>query len=305
MSIIRQRKKHLIKASLLGGIVVLIPFVVLVIYLLLLLQSSNHKLQMHQRKENERSICYSLRKDMDANQIITRTDIKEVSVLLPDKSKKCITMNEILGKRAKLSLSKNTLVTDDLIYEGSILEDDLRLHNYNFIKFQDKIKIGDFIDIRISFPNGADFILLSKKKVIDFSNYNVEQKTSNSLWMEVSEEEILRLSSAVVDSYHIDGCQIYAILYVEDTQEASTVTYPTNRVVQDLMKKDPNILRKATNVLESNLRKELELERLYNKVGYNKTGDGNENGDVLESNYNDTDSQALEENKENGIEFID
>jgi hypothetical protein len=307
MSIIRQRKKHLLKAGFLGGSIVFVPLAVLIMYLFISLNHSNKELKKHQVLEANSITYYSLKNNVESNDVITRDNLVEVSVTSKsskEKLKKGLAIDDIIGKRVKLDLSKSTIITRDLIYEGALLKDDLRFYNYSYIKLEDKLKNGDYVDIRIKFPNGADFILLSKKKVRDCSIYNQETNTKNSLWLEVSEEEILRLSSAVVDAYRISGCSIYAIQYVEETQNESVVTYPVNQVVYDLMKKDPNIVEKATNVLEENLREEMELEALYNKV-YTEQGVAEDNSTFIE--YQDISKVQIngEESLENEIEFID
>lgn len=132
------------------------------------------------------------------------------------------------------------------------ITDDLRLHYYNNIKLSDKISIGDYIDVRISYINGMDFIILPKKKVVDVSISN--NNLDSALWLDVSEEEILRMSSAFVDINHHEGSLVYAIKYLNGTQNTAKANYPVNEEVRKLIDSDPNIINKGINLIESTYR---------------------------------------------------
>jgi len=56
---------------------------------------------------------------------------------------------------------------------------------------------GDYIDIRIAYPTAEDLVILSKVKV--------ESTNTNTVWLKLSESEILMLNNAIVESYIIDG----------------------------------------------------------------------------------------------------
>ncbi|GJM69319.1 hypothetical protein HMSSN036_15350 [Paenibacillus macerans] len=74
------------------------------------------------------------------------------------------------------------------------------------------------MDIRIQFPTGQDYILLSKKKI--------EALAPGTVTVTLGEAEILSLSSAIVDAY-LHKASIYALTYVEPyLQGKSTPTYP-------------------------------------------------------------------------------
>ena len=113
------------------------------------------------------------------------------------------------------------------------------------------LQVGDFVDVRISFADGGDFVLLSKKEIQAIEPLGDEG--TNSLWFIVSEEELLRLSSAVVDVYLNEGCTIYAIEYVSKNQKEAVVNYVVSDLVKQLMEENPNIVEKAENVAEYSL----------------------------------------------------
>lgn len=171
-----------------------------------------------------------------------------------------------IGKRVKLDLKKGTILSESIVYSGEKIEKDIRIHNYNYIKLTDKLRKGDYIDIRISFANGLDFIILSKKRIVDLTFSNSQEEIQNSLWLQVTEEEILRLSSAAVDAFLNEGCSIYAVQYVSEVQEAAAINYPVNEMVGKLIKLDTNIIEYAENTLQSNLRKDLEKTIITTKT---------------------------------------
>lgn len=144
---------------------------------------------------------------------------------------------------------KNHLTKDNIT-------DDLRLHYYNNIKLPSTISIGDYIDIRISYGNGMDFIILPKKQVLDVSIS--DNTTESSIWLEVSEEEILRMSSAFVDLNTYEGSLIYGIKYLSETQKIAKANYPVNEDVRTLINSDPNIINKGIHLIESKYRKVIE-----------------------------------------------
>lgn len=258
MSVIRQKKIKVMKVTCISAVLLTILCIVLILYLLSLNHSYKKSITNNEIKEKNKTTVYQLIEDKYVNDIILKKDIRAVT-LYEDSGTDILKVDDIVGKRCKLDLNIGTIIGKDVIYEGEVLEDDLRLHKYTCINLTEKTKVGDYVDIRISFPNGADFIVLTKKKVIDYSIYNSENNTDNSLWVEVSEEELLRMSSAIVDAYKNDGAYIYTIQYVEETQNCATSNYPVNDIVRKLIESDPNIINKAVNVLESKIRSELNL----------------------------------------------
>lgn len=74
----------------------------------------------------------------------------------------------------------------------------------------------------------------------------------------MTEEEILSLSSAIVDAY-LHKASIYALTYVEPQfQTPAIATYPANSEVLKLLESDPNIVRRAEQELSRQVRSSLE-----------------------------------------------
>lgn len=114
-------------------------------------------------------------------------------------------------------------------------------------------KENDVVDIRLVYPNGEDYVVLAKKSL---KNLSLEQ---NDFWTYMSEDEILRFQSAVIDAYQTTGAYIYATRYVEDNlQDAATPTYLVRSETIDLMNSDPNLYEKAAQTMNASARLSLE-----------------------------------------------
>ena len=176
----------------------------------------------------------------------------EEPVILAEPDKAEIT----IPKAGQVSLEDNQQENTSLQPKIKKAEDDWRIHGFPYIKLTSNLKVGDYVDVRISFADGGDFVVLSKKQIQGLSP--LREEGTRALWLIVSEEEILRLASASVDAYCNEGCSIYAIQYVSDTQKEATVNYVVSDTVKKLMEEDPNIVKRAENVQEYSGWKEYE-----------------------------------------------
>lgn len=99
-------------------------------------------------------------------------------------------------------------------------------------------RLGDYYDLRIVTPNGLDYIVLSKKRVIDYYDSAVR--------FVLSEEEIHQYQSALVDCFLNPGTYLYFTTYVEPSmQKQATAYYPVSDIVRAVMEIDPNIIQLA------------------------------------------------------------
>lgn len=136
----------------------------------------------------------------------------------------------------------------------TIVDDSLREEEFTSIYLNSNLQKNDFVDIRIAFPNGENYIVASKKAIKDFSLADCRC----FLWL--NEEEILLLSSALVDAYLNEGTLVYTAKYIEpNIQNASISTYTPRQSVIDLIKKDPNIVSIASEYLSDMLREEIDI----------------------------------------------
>lgn len=269
MSKIRQRSKNLIYSGLAGAAIVGIIFAGYVIYNI----RDTNKQQLNLRLEYEQKVQvmkdeqdkqeqsmvsgYVTSNDIAAGQMIQQKDL--VAVKLPPMAspENLIANNEdIVGSSSKIELRKGTPLTKAMFFEGAVTSPDLRNREINVINLPTNLKIDEVVDVRIQFPTGQDYIVLSKKKI--------DNLLSPTLWIRLNEQEILTFSSAMVDAY-LHKATLYALTYVEpQMQDEAIPTYPINKEVQKLIAKDPNIVNKAELHLSESIRLSLEadLERM-------------------------------------------
>lgn len=150
---------------------------------------------------------------------------------------------------AKIDISAKTVITEDMLStEETAVSNDLRQQEYNMIVLPSTLADGDTIDIRLRIPNGADYIVLSKKKV-KLADLN-GAVSATTILINVTEDQILTMSAAIVDAYKISGSKLYATKYTDPgLQAVATATYiPSNDTI-NLIDKDPNIVTTARNAL--------------------------------------------------------
>ena len=152
---------------------------------------------------------------------------------------------------AKIAMKANTVMTGSMISTSDEIQtDDYREQTYNMISLPIDLITGDYVDIRLMLPNGQDYIVLSKKNVTIPDVEGVY--LADTIKLNLSEGDLLTLSSAIVEAYQIEGAKLYAIKYTEaGNQKAATETYmPTNAVIQQIQK-DPNIVSEAMAEIKS------------------------------------------------------
>ncbi len=166
----------------------------------------------------------------------------------------------VYTQKAKVDLTPGTIITNDLLYEGDELTSDVREQEYNVITLPTQLQTGDYIDIRLRTPDGRDLIVVSYKEVTIPQIDGID--SANSIWINLSEDEILMMSCAIVESYEMNGSMLYATRYVEPgNQEAATPTYVPNEETITLINNDPNIVQEAKNELITRYNENSEIIR--------------------------------------------
>ncbi|MDD6207816.1 MAG: hypothetical protein PUB10_04755 [Clostridiales bacterium] len=256
---LRYRKKYLIQAALAGAVIIAVPAVIFIAVLF-------WKNQELQRKEDSQVVGYQLKKDMSSGELVEENCLEEIRVIYAKnhadgepqgetgQEKMSVSIGDLCGKRLRIALKKGTILTESVLYEGEEWSDDFRVIPFSYI-VSDYIEKNQYVDVRIRYENGLDFIILSKKKILDVAYQKEENTGGKDLFMRLSEEEQLRMSCAAVDAYQKKNCTIYAVRYVDEAQNEAVVNYPLSEEILQLMKEDPNIIQIAQNHLSQQYRK--------------------------------------------------
>lgn len=136
---------------------------------------------------------------------------------------------------SKIDLKAGTVLSKGMLSQAtSTLTNDLREQEYNMIVLPTQLSAGDFIDIRLQLPNGGDYIVVSKKQVLN--------SNASTVWLNMYEEEIELMSNAIIEYYIMAGSKLYATKYTEPgIQTAAVGTYVPNDTVARLIENNPNI----------------------------------------------------------------
>jgi len=247
----------------------------------------------------QRVPVYALTRDIKAGEKVGEEDLEQVQITVDAAPSDRPKREEMIGRYAKVALTRHTPISQSMLYEEAPTADDLRTQEFRLIELPSRLQVGEYLDVRVKFPTGEDFIVLSKKKA--------EQLASGTLWLRMDEQEILKMSSAIVDAY-LNDASIYSVTYVEPgLQRAAEVTYPANASVLDLIDSDPNIVERAKTELERRMREKLETgldlltpeeiqKYLNNKANLNVIHPGTQDNSLLEQ----TPAEGSSENVGNG-----
>ena len=183
---------------------------------------------------------------------------------------------------AAVKIPKGSIITKDMILpkEDSLAKEENKTQReveYNMVTLPSELADEDTIDVRVSFPNGQDFVVLSKK--------TVKKADASTIWLKVNEDEILKMNSAIVESYLIEGAKLYAVNYSKPgLQPQINTTYPVNAEVARLLGNDPNIPQKIKSELNSAASAAIMGERNgINQVIANQEGDSNKVGTAVKN----------------------
>lgn len=191
--------------------------------------------------------------DVQAGEMISEQMVEWHTDLSSDVSADMFITESDLGKVATISIPAGVPILKNMV--SATLAADYHARECGFIWLMSDLQDNDFVDVRILFPNGEDYIVAAKKSV-----KNVDVATNNVfLWL--TEEEIQSLDAAIVDA-NLHGAKIYVTRYVKpEIQKASVVTYEPNSDVMQVMASNPNIVTASARVLSMEARVAME-ERL-------------------------------------------
>lgn len=210
-----------------------------------------NKLQTEKKSEaSAMKEVYVVSSDINSGDTVSLDKLKKQPVAASMIPSNALTAGDVTENTiAKIAVKKGSVMTVDMVTESdNPTTDDMRVQEYNMVLLPTQIQTGDYVDIRLRMPSGEDFIVVSKKRVELPTIDGVDSYSSIKLQM--SEEDTVVMSNAIVEAYIMKGSVLYAATYVEPgMQNGATTTYIPKATVQDLMYRNPNIVTEAKNAL--------------------------------------------------------
>lgn len=230
---------------------------------------------------------------------VLKEDETENYYIMRNNEKQYLELNSV-PLVAKVDMNKNTVITTELISKSDdVVQDDVRKQEYNMLVLPMDLTTGDYIDVRIQFPSGQDYIVVSKKEVEMPTINGIDSE--DTLWINLSEDEILHMSCAIVEAFRINGTKLYVTKYTEPgMQEAATPTYPINASVRNQINNDPNIVERAMNEIRARYDQGL-TDLRNNDINPIIEAAGEQSDGTLQSNM----QQSITNSKNSRKEYLD
>ncbi|MDR1523147.1 MAG: SAF domain-containing protein [Endomicrobium sp.] len=210
--------------------------------------------------------CYTPIATTFAGQEITGTSITKQSIpesFINDSF--VLDSSALIGKYFKVALVPGTPITSDTVMID-VIDDTTREVDITTNRWPVGLVVGDYIDIRITYPYGEDFIVVPHLRVM--------AQAENSLKVYMNETQYHRYLAALVDFYLTTeyGTDVYVSKYIEPgLQIAATPYYAIPANIEAMIIADPNILDKSGAVIAKDLR--ADIERYIESVVVEEGGD--------------------------------
>ena len=190
--------------------------------------------------------------DIKAGDVLSDKNIEKQNVVTALPIESYIGAEDI-GKKVTSNISTGTPIYKSLVADASVTNG-TRLVELSTVTLPlSNVASGVYVDVRIMFPNGEDYIVIPKKRMM---NLYLEQCLFT---LELEEDEILTLSSAIVDTYTVSGTKMYVTTYVApNVQEAPNATYPVRKETIDLITSSPNVIKQMAYTINASLREQME-----------------------------------------------
>lgn len=183
-------------------------------------------------QQNTRQI-YVAAQDIRVGESVDKEKLEIRRALCSQKEELLFTSQDI-GKEAVTDIAEGTFLNKSLVNQSGPV-DGLREMCYRTIELTENVKSYDVVDIRIRYPNGEDYVVMAGKRIL------LDEVRGERCYIRVSEEELLLMSAAMVDTEQTYGTRIYTSKYPEPTiQKKSFVTYRPPEDIIRLMKQSPN-----------------------------------------------------------------
>lgn len=235
--------------------------------------------------QNNMEEVYVTSKDVKSGSTVELDSV--TTTLLPSDSipeNAVTTEEELTDKIYKIGLKAGSYITTDMISDYKIHKN-MRELDVVMDEIPVGLEEGDYVDIRISFPLGQDYIAMSHKKVLSI--------TGNTVKLIVIEHDFYRYESMKTDLATYQSTKIYAVKYVEaGLQPNGKVYYPPTLEIIKQSILDPNMNSKDFMTMINS------RELLENQLAASKKVDKNQTVTETRNEIKNTFNNAREEYRE-------
>ena len=167
---------------------------------------------------------------------------------------------------AKIDLKEGTILTKDMLTTSSEqVTNDLRKQEYNMLSLPTDLVSGDFVDVRIRFGNGQDYIIAAKKQVTIPTIAGAPAE--GVININLSEDETIAMSSAIIETYQLKTAEMYVSRYTDPGMQGAAIpTYPVNAEALNLMDSNPNLLEEAKKAIASRYNRNLREQFINSQI---------------------------------------
>lgn len=215
--------------SFLLGMVVMLIIAIIIVAILYLTLFKSAVTDATTKGSHGTAYVYRLTSSVKSGEELTLAKLERVEKYVDDLPSDYINDPAIVGYKSKLNLQAGTILSSSLIYGNDTeVKNSTRLMEYNMLTLPSSLRAGDYVDVRLMMPSGENYIVLSKKQVKKI------QDTTVTFYL--TEDEILMMSSAIIENYVMTASDLFVTQYVEaGTQNASTPTYAVSGEVYQLI----------------------------------------------------------------------
>lgn len=253
--------------SFLLGMVVMLLIAVVAVALLYFVLFRNTVADVITKGGKGTAYAYRLTSALESGEDISANKIELVELYTEDLPADYINDPAIIGYKSKLNLQAGTILSKSLIYKDNTVSGSTRLMEYNMLTLPSTIKVGDYVDVRFTMPSGQDYIVLAKKQVMNLQN--------TTITFYLTEDEILMMSSAIIESYIMSASDLHVVQYVEaGMQDASIPTYSINAEVYQLIQAKNGVNIEDYSKINSSYSEELRrtIEQEISQYGETELG---------------------------------
>ena len=157
----------------------------------------------------------------------------------------------VLASSAEISYEEVSIEEKETTIEYGVKSKEYYI---DYVEVGDEQETDEFLDIRIRFPNGEDYIVVTGK--------TITYLTDKGFYMYLDEKELHMLSSARTDVDVYEGAKLYLSSYGKK-QENSLTDYPINLFV---LSSYPNYFENVEQIYSKRLQLEENLLTFMNQT---------------------------------------